>query len=95
VLTRPHLARYGVTGEDVDELLALLAPLLPDVDVEVEIRDPDDAKVVGCAIAARADAIVTGDRDLLDDRELRGWLERRGVEVVTPPALLERIAAES
>jgi putative PIN family toxin of toxin-antitoxin system len=29
-------------------------------------RDPDDDVVLGTAIAARCDAIVTGDRDLLD-----------------------------
>jgi uncharacterized protein len=29
-------------------------------------RDPDDDQVLACAVAARADLIVTGDLDLLD-----------------------------
>ena len=29
------------------------------------LRDPDDAHVLACAVAAEADAIVTGDNDLL------------------------------
>lgn len=28
-------------------------------------RDPDDEAVIACAVAARADLIVSGDRDLL------------------------------
>jgi putative PIN family toxin of toxin-antitoxin system len=32
----------------------------------VEVRDPDDAWVLASAVAAAADVLVTGDRDLLD-----------------------------
>jgi len=35
--------------------------------------------------------IVTGDRDLLDDAALVAWLLERGVEVVTPAELIERL----
>ena len=31
---------------------------------EAALRDPDDAAVLACALAARADAIVSGDGDL-------------------------------
>jgi putative PIN family toxin of toxin-antitoxin system len=30
------------------------------------LRDPDDLHVLACAVSAEADAIVTGDKDLLD-----------------------------
>jgi uncharacterized protein len=30
-----------------------------------ELRDPDDVHVLACAVSAEADAIVTGDKDLL------------------------------
>lgn len=65
-------------------LLELVWPALPDVDVEVTLRDPADGIVVDAAIAGRADVIVTGDRDLLDNVELGEWLARRGMSVVTP-----------
>jgi predicted nucleic acid-binding protein len=29
-------------------------------------RDPDDDRILECALAASAEVIVTGDRDLLD-----------------------------
>ena len=73
------------------ETLILLSPFLPTVEVDVALRDPDDAPVVAAAIVGRAQAIVTGDRDLLDDDALRAWLRERGVEVMTPAELLERL----
>jgi predicted nucleic acid-binding protein len=48
-------------------------------------RDPDDDYLVALAQAALVDAVVTGDRDLLE-------LEDVGVAVITPRALVERLA---
>ncbi len=36
------------------------------LEAEVKCRDPDDQKFLDCAHTARADYLVTGDRDLLD-----------------------------
>lgn len=90
VLRRPRIRRYGIGDEDVADVLILLAPFLPsvDVDVEIPIRDPKDVPVVVAALAGRADVIITGDRDLLDARELGAWLRARGVRLVTPAEAL-------
>jgi predicted nucleic acid-binding protein len=61
------------------------------VDVDVDIRDAEDAPVVAAAVAGRADAIVTGDADLLDDAALREWLTERGVRLLSPRELLEEL----
>ena len=90
VLRRPRFGRLHVTEADVVALLAYLAPLLPTVEVDVPIRDPKDVPVIAAAVAGRADAIVTGDRDLLDDDELRAWLSERGVAVLTPAQLVDQ-----
>ena len=37
----------------------------PAIPVPSTLRDPDDIHVLACAVAASADAIVTGDNDLL------------------------------
>jgi uncharacterized protein len=37
-----------------------------------ELRDPDDLHVLECAVSAEAEAIVTGDKDLLDMRSFAG-----------------------
>jgi predicted nucleic acid-binding protein len=70
----------------------VLGVILPDVEIDFAPRDPDDAAVVSSAVVGRADAIVTGDRGLLDDAELRVWLGERGIELLTPAELLERLA---
>lgn len=92
-LRRPKLARYGFTDEDIEDVLSLLAPFLPTVEVEVLIRDPDDAPVVAAALTGHAEIIVTGDKDLLDDGELRSWLADRRVEVRTPRQFLDDLDA--
>jgi putative PIN family toxin of toxin-antitoxin system len=83
--------RYLLAATDALDLLRTLARTLPTVDVEVEVRDPKDAPVIAAAVAGRADVIVTGDRDLLDDAELRAWLTDRGIEVLTPAELVDRL----
>lgn len=35
-------------------------------------RDPDDDHVLACALAAKGEIIVSGDKDLLDLREYQG-----------------------
>ncbi len=71
VLARPHLAvplaRKQSSVEQAiakyDELaLRVSPPSIP----RIVPNDPDDDHVIACAIAAHADAIVSGDRDLLD-----------------------------
>ncbi len=89
VLRRPKLRRYEIGERDVDDVLQLLAPSLPAAELQVPIRDEHDAPVVTAALAGVADAIVTDDRNLLADSDLRRWLAARGVSVLTPSELLD------
>lgn len=91
VLRRPRCVRLGIGEEHVLEALILLAPFLPDVDVDVPLRDPDDAPVVAVAVAGNAEAIVTGDKGMLEEEDLRVWLRERGVEPLAPAELLDRL----
>lgn len=78
--------RNRLTAAEADELLdafELLAIMLPDPVAPPEVvRDPNDDYLVALAIAGNADAIVTGDRDLLDHPDLH------------PPAINARAACE-
>lgn len=91
VLRRPKLARYGLTEGDISNLLELLGPLLPRVEVDPPLRDPDDAPVVATAVAGMAEAIVTGDADLLDDTARQRWLADQDITVLTPVDALPQI----
>lgn len=70
VLTRPHLSKtlaaIGQTpGQVLAEYAAVVEVVTPAWVPQVVHNDPDDDQVIACALAARADAIVSGDGDLL------------------------------
>jgi putative PIN family toxin of toxin-antitoxin system len=64
-----------------------LATLLTPVEITVaELRDPDDAHILACALAARAEAIVSGDADL---HALGSY---QGIAVLSPADCVKRFA---
>jgi putative PIN family toxin of toxin-antitoxin system len=91
VLDRPRLRKYGITGADVEDVVVLFGAILPDVEVEVDLRDPNDPPMVAAAVASAADAIVTGDRDLLEGEGLGRWLSERHIAVYSPRNLLREL----
>jgi len=70
VLSQPRLRRgYGLTAARTEELMkglrrfALVTP--GEAEVTGVARDPDDDKLLACAVEGEADYLVTGDNDLL------------------------------
>lgn len=90
VLARPRLRKYLT----IDEALRFVADLAdqttlltdPPPPYPAVCRDPDDDYLVALATTHRADALVTGDDDLLviDPDELE-------IEVLTPRQLVDRL----
>ena len=70
--------------------LGRLAHIVDDVPLVQVVRDPNDDMIIGCALAARADYLVSRDKDLLS----LGCYE--GIAILTPEAFLQllRPAAE-
>lgn len=73
--------------DQVVDRYAALTMLVRPVSVARVAPDPDDDVVIGTALAARADLIVTGDRALLTVSEYRG------VRIVAVGAALQLVAA--
>jgi putative PIN family toxin of toxin-antitoxin system len=87
-LLLPKFDRY-VRRERRDALLQRVASLVEIIEVLQPVRgsrDPKDDKFLDAAVNGRANAIVTGDRDLLDLNPFRG------IAIVTPADYLAREA---
>ncbi len=59
--------------DNISDLLMEQASMIDPVPLSPDIcRDPDDVKILGLAVAANANYIVTGDKDLLVLKEIQG-----------------------
>lgn len=91
VLSRPkfasQFAKRGLTAADVfDGYAALVVSVSPLTVPRIVARNPDDDHVIACALAAQANAIVSGNRDLLDLRE------HQSIAILSTSDALKRIA---
>ena len=89
VLGRDRIRRY-LSLEEAHRFVTDLAGVMtlaadPPTPYPAVCRDPGDDYLVALARAAAVDALVTGDRDLLELKEI-------GVAVITPRELVERVA---
>ena len=94
VLLRPALMReLQYTRTDALRLINVLPQAsIVEVTSSAELcRDPKDDKFVDCAISGRVQFLVSYDKDLTDDSELKRALFEFGVGVVEPPDFLEKI----
>lgn len=84
------LRRIGLKEEDeLKELLSLLSMgfniLFTTKTPKIKIikNDPDDDKFIECAVALKAHAVITGDREVLAIKEYMG------IRILTPQKFLE------
>jgi putative PIN family toxin of toxin-antitoxin system len=87
VLTRPDVQRrHGASAEEIASDLAAirsLATVVNPTEVPAVIAaDPNDDMVLACALAGKADYIVSGDPHLLDLGEYEG------IRIVSPAAFV-------
>ena len=70
---KPYLDARRLTQQQLfDQLVLILHPSM-DIPLKSRVcRDPDDDVVLACAVSARADYIVSGDKDLLVLNEFEG-----------------------
>lgn len=83
VLTREFLEDRDFVEQQISLILEFAKVVEPVRRVRVVVEDPDDDKIVECAIAANASYIVTGDPHLLVLKEVLG------IKVVSPREFLD------
>ena len=69
----------------IEKLESIAIFVKPKEGVTVVKEDPQDDKVLECALAADADFIISGDKHLLKLRKFRGIL------IITTPQALEKL----
>jgi putative PIN family toxin of toxin-antitoxin system len=77
--------RYDYSDTDIIGFcqdLVLVGTIIDDAPVVPVVRDPDDDKIVACAVAAGADYLVSRDKDLLILKE------HEGISIISPEAFL-------
>jgi putative PIN family toxin of toxin-antitoxin system len=68
--------RFGYTSEFVEELVSSILGtsdlVFPEIKLDVVKEDPNDNKILECAVAGKADFIVSGDKHLLKLKKYKG-----------------------
>lgn len=86
------LTKLDRTPTEVERILASLLGFMEVLAVPRRVfgatSDPADDQILDCAVAARADVLVTGDR-----RHLLPLGRFQSIEIITPAALIARIAS--
>jgi putative PIN family toxin of toxin-antitoxin system len=95
VVSRPkfaaRVAAGAATPDDLARKLAeeatIVAPIF--LPLPPQLRDPGDLHVLACAVAAHADAIISGDADLLTMQSFQG------IPIINASEALRQLGLES
>ncbi len=78
-----QLSEEEIKGLIEEELLPFVQVIKPGTRIHVVKRDPSDNKFLECAVAGKADVLISGDKELLAIRHYRN------VRIQTPSRFLE------
>lgn len=78
---------YNKIEEIIKDILSYSSVIAAGVITVTDLRDIKDTKIIACAISAKADYIVTGDKDLLILKEYKG------IKIISPKSFLDSFYA--
>lgn len=68
--------KLGFSESEIDGFIGLLLPNIvfvkPSLNINVVVDDPDDNRIIECAIEGKSDYIISGDKHLLQLAEYEG-----------------------
>ncbi len=73
----------------VEYVLKITEVIKPTVKLNIVTEDPSDNKILECAVAAKADYIISGDRHLLNLKSFEG------IGIITPKIFLDKVITEN
>lgn len=97
ILSRPKFSKFWPSDRGKRILFALrTGVLIQNSALDLRLcRDPDDDALLNLAAGASSDYLVTGDKDLLEDDNLKKvMLEQHGVQVINPNEFLSVLEAQ-
>ncbi len=87
VLTRPKFSlKYHITEKEIRDLVTLIKDKAEHVTLKNDItvcRDPDDNIIIETAIRGKTNYLLTGDKDVSDDKKISSLLLQYGVMVIS------------
>jgi putative PIN family toxin of toxin-antitoxin system len=91
-LRRVLRLKFGVGQDLIDDFISLIeqdsSSAQPAQLPRIELKDRDDLAIVGAAITAGAEVLVTGDKELLDLNRIAN------LEILSPRQFWERLKAQ-
>ena len=82
-------SKFGFSKEQIERAIEQVKSISdimePNIKLEVIKEDPDDNKVIECALEGKADYIVSGDTHLLDLKQYNG------IKILTSTELLQML----
>ncbi len=80
---------FGYSIDEITRIFEKISPtislVMPVEKVDVVKSDPDDNKIIECALSSNADYIITYDKHLLE------IVEFNGIKIIKPEALLNQL----
>lgn len=93
VFSRPKfLFKYKISRDEINDLVSSIAARAERITLKGSIelcRDPDDNIILETAIIGKANYLITGDKDITEDKEILSFLLQHGVSVISVAKFLK------
>lgn len=95
VILRPKFSLiYRFSPEEIKDIIDSISAKAERITLKGNLdicRDPDDDVIIETAVRGRAKYLVTGDKDIADDKAVSSYLSQHGITVISLQKFLSLI----